>query len=485
MPVVGLHDVVRFVRDLRHSIGDAAALDGKSDAVAHIATRIGEHFTMERRGCEPDGGLLRTGRPLTEHEQSGAVLADETAPVTIEQWAYLSSRSVSLEGEVLPGSALDRYCTQQARDLLLGMGIAADEPYVRRLVTVFHQLALSRRARGEDQQRLFHLDGEVSRVTAALEQATARLTAVTAERELMSDALGLDSRSALLPAIRRLRADRKALTDALGLDADTAVTPCVHRLQRLQGDCNTARAERDRAVSELADVTAERGAALNALHLATVAESRRRGGDLAAIATLMAEVRSLQAAATDREARTLRRVADELENGVRAGAVPLHELVQNEVNWCRAQANNIDPLSDEVTSVGGARAGKQERLRPLCCPTCASQVPEVVKRVPVGDAGFLTCTDVWHGASNAAERAVLGLPRAAVTDHRSLADRNPDRRYDGCPVCQAWADGQSVAEMLRERGASDVQAEQAVASKEPHMAACDLLGVRHDHEDIR
>jgi hypothetical protein len=65
-----------------------------------------------------------------------------------------------------------------------------------------------------------------------------------------------------------------------------------------------------------------------------------------------------------------------------------------------------------------------------------------------------------------------------------------DDRYDGCPICQSWADGRDGSELLigQPIGKAEITPGLAIAlvatMREPHMALCAILGIRHNHPDI-
>lgn len=105
--------------------------------------------------------------------------------------------------------------------------------------------------------------------------------------------------------------------------------------------------------------------------------------------------------ATEREVRTLLRVAEELENGLRSGSVPPDEMIANEINWCRSQARNLQPTVT-ATLHGGERGGKAERLRlrlrmDLACPTCGSHDPDAHPTVQPDGGEVQVCRDDFHG----------------------------------------------------------------------------------------
>jgi hypothetical protein len=72
---------------------------------------------------------------------------------------------------------------------------------------------------------------------------------------------------------------------------------------------------------------------------------------------------------------------------------------------------------------------------------------------------------------------LLGALEEAIENGRDI-------RFDGCPVCQCWADRENLVSLLVDFGIARHEAARIAHSREPHMAACQALGVRHGHRNI-
>lgn len=464
---VPLGDVVEFVRGLRDSATEAPLLRMSHDPAGYVAARIDEHFEdtlsaehagMERRGCEPDGGLLRTGRPLTEHEESGAVTAGPNE--------------------------------REARDLLLRMGIAADVD-LRQLVDVFNRVEVLQAARGEDQQRLLHYEGAIAELRQKLTDTEAQLDAVRGESARRRDALdkalarelergmvpdgalmvpvevclgcnqqvhvrgdcgcpaGTGTRQVFAISEAEYRAKAKAVRQALlgpGVQ-DSGHPPTAEMAKALRDAYTRQLAECDRAKALLSEVGDENtrlqrerigDAERIGRHMSEVAKLEAlRKGDFEAIRLLMGEVHALQQAATAREVRCLRRAAEEIENSMRNPVVSDRELLLNGIAWYRAQADNlegvpVDPVQQHAVTLHGGTPGGGKTLRMTMdrfCPTCGSQHTQVVRAVakaaPEGQPPGVaeTCWDEWHGESN---EEVRKARQVRLSGHRCPTCDSPD-----------------------------------------------------------
>jgi hypothetical protein len=76
---------------------------------------------------------------------------------------------------------------------------------------------------------------------------------------------------------------------------------------------------------------------------------------------------------------------------------------------------------------------------------------------------------------------VRGVLEDALHDE---IENGRDIRFDGCPVCQCNADGESLVRLLVDFGVPRRKAQAIATCREPHMAACAALGVRHGHKNI-
>lgn len=367
---VPLQDVVQFVLDMRDRVLDAHELRRAPDPAGFIASRIGLHFDRLRGHGSPPPHLrfkpreqvevMLAGahsRPLTEHEESGAV------------------------------PPADLSCERRARDLLLRMGIAGEFT-------------------GGDIVELADLFNARDELAQALEVAEAQLAAVRADRSEVAQ----EHRECR----EKVQAVRAALLGPDVPDPGHPPTAEMAKSLRLSYEQQVRRAAvQDTHVSDLrAEVNRLGGMLQHRSDDLTMAE-RRRTDDLDAIRLLMGEVAALQRAATDREVRTLRRCAEEIENGLRNGSVLPHEMLRNCAAWYRTQADSLEgmPVDRRALTLhgGGPDGGQAERFRgEASCPTCGSAQPNVVKAVRTGAPGspFETCYDTWHGDANTEVRRV-------------------------------------------------------------------------------